>query len=351
MLNLELLFKSFAIVVGVYFLVKAFAPAVGETIQEILFGTKTKKNSDMDFDRMIEEKKAMLRGDGQMTVAEALQQKRERKNRTDEALHKEFEKLTQKGSKSPQDEIRLAELKAMMAYGDSLQWGAGPEFKELASKISQGVGTRIDPQVVATAFSTLHQREIFLKGSGELHTFQKINESLESFVILTYLLKGGDELTLLAKRWTMNRESVVRALLVKLSGGKPDIKKLLSQKHPSLPAVDGTKIITLLKSSSGGLKSKTEFFNELKEEAEIFHTLSPLPPLKGKSDRKGALVSLGLSDSATEEQIKKQYKKLARLKHPDRLRGKGIPQEFESIATENFTQIKQAYDILMSGKS
>lgn len=349
MLNPELLFKSFAIVVVIYILVKAFAPAIGDTFLSWFLGSTHKKNSDVDFDRMIEEKKAILRGDGNMTVSQALQTKKERKNRTDEALHNEFEKLTKKGSKSPTEEIRLAELKAFMAYADSLQWGGGPEFKEIASKISQGLGSRIDSQEVASAFSTLHMREVFLNGKGELLSFKKINESLESFVAMKALLKGGDTLNLLAKRWTMNSDSVAKALIVKLSSGKTDIKKFIATKNPPLPDLDGVKLISFLKSNSGGLKSKTEFFSEIKDEAELFHTLSPLPPLKGKNDKKGAYLSLGLPESANEEQIKKQYKKLARLKHPDRLKGKGIPQEFESIATENFTQIKEAYDILMKG--
>ncbi|MCR9205570.1 MAG: J domain-containing protein, partial [Halobacteriovoraceae bacterium] len=272
-----------------------------------------------------------------------------RKNRTDEALHNEFEKLTKKGSKSPTDEIRLAELKGFMSYTDSLQWGGGPEFKDIASKISQGLGTRISSEEVASAFSTLHMREVFINGKNELHSFNKINESLETYVAAKSILKGGEPLAILAKRWTMKTDSVARALIIRLGAGKSDIKKVITQKSPKLPDVDGAKLISFLKSPTGGLKSKTEFFNEVKEEAELFHTLSPLPPLKGKNDKKGAYLSLGLNDSATEEQIKKQYKKLARLKHPDRLKGKGIPQEFESIATENFTQIKEAYDILMKG--
>jgi chaperone protein DnaJ len=50
---------------------------------------------------------------------------------------------------------------------------------------------------------------------------------------------------------------------------------------------------------------------------------------------------LGLSTSATEEEIKKAYKELAKKLHPDRNNG---------IETEQFKEITEAYDILSDKK-
>lgn len=50
---------------------------------------------------------------------------------------------------------------------------------------------------------------------------------------------------------------------------------------------------------------------------------------------------LGVSTSATEEEIKKAYKELAKKLHPDRNNG---------IETEQFKEITEAYDILSDKK-
>lgn len=50
---------------------------------------------------------------------------------------------------------------------------------------------------------------------------------------------------------------------------------------------------------------------------------------------------LGVSTSATEEEIKKAYKELAKKLHPDRNNG---------IETEQFKEINEAYDILSDKK-
>ncbi|MFT6604604.1 MAG: DnaJ like chaperone protein, partial [Bacteriovoracaceae bacterium] len=89
-----------------------------------------------------------------------------------------------------------------------------------------------------------------------------------------------------------------------------------------------------------------ELIELISSEAHLYHSLSPLPDLKGKNDIKGALSLFGLKEDATAEQIKKAYKKISMLKHPDRLASKGIPKAFEDIAHENFTRIQSAYELI-----
>ena len=55
---------------------------------------------------------------------------------------------------------------------------------------------------------------------------------------------------------------------------------------------------------------------------------------------------LGLDQSATDEQIKKQYRKLVMEYHPDRIISKGLPEEFTQLANEKFREIQEAYEIL-----
>lgn len=350
MLKVDLIIKAFSLCVLIYIIGKVLAPFLGDTFQSLLFGTKKKRNSDINFDHMIEQKKSMLRGDGSTTPSgEAIGSSRARKGRTEEALHKEYSELSKKQKRNPNEEARYKDLKTFMSMIDSLQWGAGPELKAIANKLGQLIGTRVDEGMLNQSFTQLLQKELFLGAQAKIKSLAEIQSALESYTFMVLLLSNEDVQKAQAKKWSMDHLCMKKGLAVALGkkNGQASIRKLVTQNSVQLPQANPQALISFLLKSPGVLKSRLDAANEIKDEAEIFHTLSPMPPLKGKNDREGALKSLGLNSQANLEQIKKQYKKLARLKHPDRLKGKGIPAEFESIATENFTQIKEAYDILV----
>ena len=56
--------------------------------------------------------------------------------------------------------------------------------------------------------------------------------------------------------------------------------------------------------------------------------------------------ALRLSPQATDEEIKRQYRKLVADNHPDKLMGRGVPAEFVEIATRKLAAINAAYDII-----
>jgi DnaJ like chaperone protein len=53
---------------------------------------------------------------------------------------------------------------------------------------------------------------------------------------------------------------------------------------------------------------------------------------------------LGLSPDASDEEVKKIYRKLIRENHPDTLMAQGVPQEFIDLANEKMATINAAYD-------
>lgn len=53
---------------------------------------------------------------------------------------------------------------------------------------------------------------------------------------------------------------------------------------------------------------------------------------------------LGVSRDATNDEIKKAYRKLIRENHPDKLMAQGMPQEFIDLANEKMATINAAYD-------
>lgn len=59
---------------------------------------------------------------------------------------------------------------------------------------------------------------------------------------------------------------------------------------------------------------------------------------------------LGLSKSATFQEIKSKYRALVRENHPDVLMGQGASQDIVDKATEKLQQINEAYELLKSRK-
>ena len=55
-------------------------------------------------------------------------------------------------------------------------------------------------------------------------------------------------------------------------------------------------------------------------------------------------ATLGTDRSATDEQIKTQYRKLVHEYHPDKIASKGLPEEFTRFAENKFREIQEAYE-------
>jgi len=56
--------------------------------------------------------------------------------------------------------------------------------------------------------------------------------------------------------------------------------------------------------------------------------------------------ALRLTPRATNEEIRRQYRKLVADNHPDKLIGRGVPAEFVEIATRKLAAINAAYDVI-----
>lgn len=53
---------------------------------------------------------------------------------------------------------------------------------------------------------------------------------------------------------------------------------------------------------------------------------------------------LGVDPSVSDDELKKQYRKLVRENHPDAIASKGLPEEFTILAQEKFREIHEAYE-------
>jgi DnaJ like chaperone protein len=61
-------------------------------------------------------------------------------------------------------------------------------------------------------------------------------------------------------------------------------------------------------------------------------------------DLREAYAVLGVTESASDDDVKKAYRRLMNQHHPDKLVSKGLPEEMIRIATEKTQEIKKAYE-------
>lgn len=65
---------------------------------------------------------------------------------------------------------------------------------------------------------------------------------------------------------------------------------------------------------------------------------------QSRSTPEEAYAILGVSESATDAEVKKAYRRLISQHHPDKLVSKGLPDEMMKIAKEKTQEITEAYD-------
>ena len=55
---------------------------------------------------------------------------------------------------------------------------------------------------------------------------------------------------------------------------------------------------------------------------------------------------IGTDSSVSDEELKRQYRKLVKEYHPDTIASKGLPEEFTKFAHDKFREIQEAYEII-----
>jgi len=72
------------------------------------------------------------------------------------------------------------------------------------------------------------------------------------------------------------------------------------------------------------------------------------PPPQQKLD--DAYAALGVTPAATEDELKRAYRKLMSENHPDKLTSKGLPESMRQFAEERAREINVAYDLIKKAR-
>jgi len=70
------------------------------------------------------------------------------------------------------------------------------------------------------------------------------------------------------------------------------------------------------------------------------------PAASSRSQLNDAYAVLGVSANASDDEVKKAYRRQMNQHHPDKLVSKGLPEEMMKIATEKTREIKAAYELI-----
>lgn len=70
------------------------------------------------------------------------------------------------------------------------------------------------------------------------------------------------------------------------------------------------------------------------------------PRAASASDLDDAYKALGVTKEASNQEIKRAYRKLMSQYHPDKLMGQGVPEDMIAVATEQAKEIQVAYDLI-----
>ncbi|ACN15578.1 DjlA [Desulforapulum autotrophicum HRM2] len=106
-------------------------------------------------------------------------------------------------------------------------------------------------------------------------------------------------------------------------------------------------ILLRVSAADGAISDKEEFL--LLSAAGIFN-LSDTDYARLKSRYVKAVNRfysvLKIDETATNEEIKRQYRTMVSEYHPDKIEAKGLPDEFITLANDKFREIQEAYDAI-----
>lgn len=343
-LKIEIITR-FILTIGLIFIILKY---IGPILFSFFWNMKNKKqsNTDNDLGYLIKAQEKKISGLNNI----------KNKDSGSKNITKFHKSIKNQLSKDQQNKI---ELEKILEFIDNSKWGEGPHLSRLYKEIHYKDKTLIDSIDINKNIKFLLGTDYYFENSKIKPNLHSIFLKTKLYVFLDYIItfstKGSSKSAQenLAKELKTSSSSLICSIYMFTTndGQKTLFSNILGiKKNPSTISKHFTKIKTkqalLNFISKTKIRSINEVKSQLKENIFTIDCISPLPSFNQKSKIEDAYHILGISQSASKEQVKKAYQTLAKQKHPDMLKSKGVPESFDSIANNNFTILKNAYDMI-----
>jgi DnaJ-domain-containing protein 1 len=302
---------------------------------------------ESDIDAMIRRQKERLRAQyGLQGDVQSSQMAKENTNHRDESP-----------SRPPTKEIE-------QIYKET-KWGGGEFLKEIQHDITKNYSyTLADTKV--NAFILLCEKRNYLRFLTPEHRASKtaLKNYLVTLLIFFLLIEEIREkkyyiLEKIAKKLGVSASELALAFQIKLLMIVSLKKELKEDRIFTEAIVINQYSEETIKEASESIakreanlwaKSPSQLFEELTLALNYASMLIPIPKLKNKKDLDTACEVLGINLQQNIEDIKKTYKKIALIKHPDKIVSQKLPKVLENKAIERFNQIQEAYEVVIAHK-
>ena len=245
------------------------------------------------------------------------------------------------------------------------KWGNSQFQIEIQKEIAKNYSYTITESKIGAFLLLCEKRKLF----SYLTSDHQSNElTLKNFIITSLLFHMLIEeirdkqffiLEKVAQKLKMSQAELGYALQIKLLMMLAPSKKLKDERIFSDRLIlsefsedsirEGIDLITSLEANLWA-KSLSLFFEELSLYVNYATFIKPIEKLRNKKDLATAYSILGNTPDQTLEEIKKNYKRIALVKHPDKISSQKLPKYLEQKALTQFALIQEAYEIIVDSK-
>jgi hypothetical protein len=254
----------------------------------------------------------------------------------------------------------------MQKIKNELSWGGNEFQKDIKTKISKDFSYQFSDSKISSFLTLIERRNYlyFIETTDNKIDKDSIINFLSALFILFVLI---DEIKNKELNFTENCAKKLNIKPIELALSL-QIKILMSPKltniKPERIYVDHlvlhqfsddtlrNAIDTIIHAEANlWKKSLSTFFEELSLFLNYASILSPIEKLNHKEDVENAAKILEVNVTDSIEDIKKKYKKMALVFHPDKIIPKKLPHPIEKKAIQKFNVIQESFEILSDRKA
>jgi hypothetical protein len=324
-------------------------PLVFLTFKVLVFFIRNLKRNDeksVDFEEMVRRKTEYLKfsGEHQNTIV------RDLNISNTEKVYREFFSLPQNDN---------SDKKSFMQVFASLQWGEGQFHFDLINYFKKSYNFDLDLIRITKCLKDLIKNDILISPKWRnLPSYFELEQIMTMKIIQDIFVEEaknwvGVNLKVFFQKEDLDLNHICRAIIYYFA---PNSKNLIfSNILKNIPLdynlAASFKLLDLEARMNQKLLEQNNhiiFIKEISTLSLLFGSLKKIEPLRSKFDLTGAKRIFNLETGASLEDIKKRYKSLAKINHPDSLSSFGLPPEILQIVNINFSQIKNAYDLLIA---